>query len=88
MARALALSPAEYEHLCILAGHAIAQPGQVNNAVAFLLQSICNCPFLLREFSAGVMDSGCEILTKRTVLEGWVTHTAGRSLMGCHRSRW
>lgn len=33
MARALALSPAEYEHLCILSGHAIAQPGRVNRLI-------------------------------------------------------
>ncbi|WP_329057858.1 helix-turn-helix domain-containing protein [Amycolatopsis sp. NBC_01480] len=33
MAGALALSPAEYEHLCILTGHAIAQPGRVNRLI-------------------------------------------------------
>ena len=30
VARALALSRAEYEHLCLLTGHATTQPGQVN----------------------------------------------------------
>lgn len=33
VARALTLSPAEYEHLCILTGHAIAQPGQINRLI-------------------------------------------------------
>ena len=33
VARALALSRAEYEHLCILTGHAIAEPGQVNRLI-------------------------------------------------------
>jgi transcriptional regulator with XRE-family HTH domain len=33
LARALALSRTEHEHLCILTGHAIAQPGQVNRLV-------------------------------------------------------
>lgn len=34
MAGALALAPAEYEHLCILTGHAITQPGQVSRRVS------------------------------------------------------
>jgi transcriptional regulator with XRE-family HTH domain len=33
IARALALSRAEYEHLCLLTGHATTQPGQVNRLI-------------------------------------------------------
>jgi len=40
LARALALTRAEYEHLCILTDHSVAQPGQVNRRIGTVTREL------------------------------------------------
>ncbi|MFJ2213758.1 helix-turn-helix domain-containing protein [Streptomyces sp. NPDC101062] len=60
VARALALSRAEYEHLCILTGHAIAQPGQVNRRIGPATRQLLD---RLESVPVAVFDATWTLLT-------------------------
>ncbi|NQE92388.1 helix-turn-helix domain-containing protein [Nocardia terpenica] len=64
VADALGLSRAEYEHLCILTGHAVAQPGRVDRRIRPATRQLLD---RLDDVAVGVFDATWTLLSYNTL---------------------